>query len=68
VSACPEVTGPLWALDGESCACTLPAEHVFSLSDHWHKCTCGAIWVDNQQVDEARRCRAEGRPFLELAR
>lgn len=64
MSACTAMVGPIWKLGGETCRCTLPAAHVFDLDAHWHRCSCRTTWVDDQQIDEARRCEAEGRPFL----
>lgn len=53
MSICTDQTGDPW--NGEAHACTLPAAHVFDVETHWHRCSCAAMWVDDQQVDEARR-------------
>ena len=63
-STCTEVTQQPLRWGGEFCRCILPAIHVFDVATHWHRCSCGTTWVDDQQIDEARRCEAAGRPFL----
>lgn len=53
-ATCTAVTGPIWKLDGESCACVRPAVHVFDPATDEHRCTCGAWWYDDLQVAEAQ--------------
>lgn len=52
---CTERVGPIWKSGGEVCACIHPAGHVFEDGNEWHRCTCGASWVDDLQIAEARR-------------
>lgn len=49
-----------WDWGAEVCQCTLPPEHVFAPDDldRHHRCPCSSMWVDDQQIDEARAKRA----------
>ena len=54
---CTEVVGPVWQAGGESCACILPASHVFALATDAHEYTCGTWWYDREQIERSRRER-----------
>ncbi|MGE5828847.1 MAG: hypothetical protein ACM30G_10885 [Micromonosporaceae bacterium] len=44
VPLCPEQTGPVWKLRGETCGCVLPASHLDDPTSD-HECSCGAWWA-----------------------
>jgi hypothetical protein len=49
---CLETVGPVWKLEGETCVCVLPADHVEVESTDEHRCSCGTWWYSKSQVEQ----------------